>query len=373
MVLLISIYNLIVLLMKIIASIIYLFYNTGLTHSDTLSYKVQNIIRCTKIDNSHDVLNVLNEQLTSLAVFNTNLYILYIILGYIIIYLLYFISSTIFAKYYILNGNIRDIDPKFTLITLIAVIFSCSFIHLLIYKFLFKSVCYNNYKKCASDEKTADETIKSYLIKFRDIDDTAENDKFYMLLTDSTKKDEIDIKFQKMVLELEDETIINNLGKYLLIYNINTYFQEYLYINDKTKELIKDYFDKVIKGEDTLITLISFLDLNERRLIKAYHEELPFYNQIPADKVEYFNIINGNVNDVLSSVNKSIIKYTGTFYPFLFTCIYIFIIFIYNIITTYIIMRYISDNKDEQIFPPFIYTLSDKILEIFYRIYNLFI
>ena len=35
MVLLISIYNLIVLLMKIIASIIYLFYNTGLTHSDT--------------------------------------------------------------------------------------------------------------------------------------------------------------------------------------------------------------------------------------------------------------------------------------------------------------------------------------------------
>ena len=373
MVLLISIYNLIVLLMKIIASIIYLFYNTGLTHSDTLSYKVQNIIRCTKIDNSHDVLNVLNEQLTSLAVFNTNLYILYIILGYIIIYLLYFIYSTIFAKYYILNGNIKDIDPKFTLITLITIIFTCSFIHLLIYKFLFKSVCYNNYKKCATDEKTADDTIKTYLKSFKDFDDVAENDKFYMLLTDSTKKDEIDIKFQKMVLELEDSILINNLGKYLLIYNINTYFQEYLYINDETKESIKDYFDKVIKDEEPSKSLISFLDLNERRLIKSYHEELPFYNQIPADKVEYFNIINGNVNDVLSSINKSIIKYTGTFYPFLFTCIYIFIICIYNIITTYIILRYISDNKDEQLFPQFIYTMSDKILSIFYRIYNLFI
>ena len=378
MVLLISIYNLIVLLMKIIASIIYLFYNTGLTHSDTLSYKVQNIIRCTKTDYSYDVLNVLNEQLTALSVFNTNLYILYIILGYIIIYLLYFIYSTIFAKYYILNGNIKDIDPKFTLITLITIIFTCSFIHLLIYKFLFKSVCYNNYKTCATDEKTADDTIKTYLKSFKDFDDVAENDKFYMLLTDSTKKDEIDIKFQKMVLELEDSILINNnLGKYLLIYNINTYFQEYLYINDKTKELIKDYFDKVIKGEDEdeepSKSLISFLDLNERRLIKSYHEELPFYNQIPADKVEYFNIINGNVNEVLSSINKSIIKYTGTFYPFLFTCIYIFIICIYNIITTYIILRYISDNKDEQLFPQFIYTMSDKILSIFYRIYNLFI
>ena len=156
------------------------------------------------------------------------------------------------------------------------------------------------------------------------------------------------------------------------LYNIYTYFQEYLYINDKTKESIKEYFDKVIKGEDLAKSFISFLDINERRLIKPYHEELPFYNQIPTDKVEYFKIINGDINNVLTSVNKSIIKYSGTFYPFLFTCIYIFIICIYNIITTYIILRYIIDNKDEQIFPQFIYTMAEKILDVFTRIYNLF-
>ena len=371
MVLLISTYNFIFLLYKIIASIIYLYVNTVLTHNDSLSYTAKNIIRCTKNDYKYDIFNILNEQLTALSVFNTNLYIIYIILGYIILYLLYFIYSSIFSKFYILNGNIRDIDPKFTLITLIVVIFSCSFIHLLIYKFLFKTVCFNSYKTSATDEKTVDDTIINYLSKFRSFNDTVENDKFYSLLTDSTKKDEIDIKFQNMVLELKDDNTINNLGKYLLIYNINTYFQEYLYINDKTKELIKDYFDKVIKGDTPINTFISFLDLNERRLIKASHEELPFYNQIPSDKIEYFKIINENINDVLTSVNKSIIKYSGTFYPFLFTCIYIFIICIYNIITTYIILRYIVDNRDEQIFPQFIYTMSDKIIDIFNRIYNL--
>ena len=371
MVLLISTYNFIFLLYKIIASIIYLYVNTVLTHNDSLSYTAKNIIRCTKNDYKYDIFNILNEQLTALSVFNTNLYIIYIILGYIILYLLYFIYSSIFSKFYILNGNIRDIDPKFTLITLIVVIFSCSFIHLLIYKFLFKTVCFNSYKTSATDEKTVDDTIINYLSKFRSFNDTVENDKFYSLLTDSTKKDEIDIKFQNMVLELKDDNTINNLGKYLLIYNINTYFQEYLYINDKTKELIKDYFDKVIKGDTPINTFISFLDLNERRLIKASHEELPFYNQIPSDKIEYFKIINGDINDVLTSVNKSIIKYSGTFYPFLFTCIYIFIICIYNIITTYIILRYIVDNRDEQIFPQFIYTMSDKIIDIFNRIYNL--
>ena len=221
MVLLISIYNLIFLLYKIIASIIYLFYNTGLTHNDTLSYTAQNIIRSTKANYNYDIFNILNEQLTALSVFNTNIYIIYIILGYVILYLLYFIYTSIFTKFYILNGNIRDIDPKFTLITLIAVIFGCSFIHLLIYKFLFKSVSFNSYKTCATDEKTVDETIKNYLSRFKDFDDTTENDKFYILLTDSTKTDEIDAKFQNMVLELQDDKIINNLGKYLLIYNIS--------------------------------------------------------------------------------------------------------------------------------------------------------
>jgi hypothetical protein len=371
-VLIISIYNLFNLLIKIIGNIIYLFYNTALTHKDTLSYAAKNIIKCTKDNYSDDIFNVLNEQLTALSVFNTNIYIIYIIFGYIILYLLYFIYSLIFSKFYIFKGDIKDIDPNFTLLTVIAIIFICSFVHLLIYKFLFKTICLNKFKDINQNETNTDNKFKTYLSKFKDNNEPSENTKFYNLLTDSTKKDEIDAKFQNMVLELQEDTN-SNLGKYILIYNLYIYFQDYLYINDKKKELIKAKFDEMMKGgDDTKTSFISFMDLNERRLIKSYHQELPFYKQIPSDKFEYFKIIDADIGDLLNDVNKSIITYAGTFYPFLFTCIYILIICIYNIITTYIILKHISDNKEEQIFPQFIYRIADKIIDIVNKIYNLF-
>ena len=372
MVLLISIYNLINLLIKIISNIIYLFYNTGVTHNDTLSYMGKNIIKCTKDNYTGDIFNVLNEQLTALSVFNTNIYIIYILLGYVILYLLYFIYSSIFTKFYILNGTIKDIDPNFTLLTLIAIIFGSTFIHLLIYKFLFKTVCFNGYKDANTSETNLDDTIKNYLSRFKNTNDATENEIFYKLLTDTTKKDEIDIKFQNMVVELQEEESITNLGKFLLIYDLYIYFQDYLYITDDKNKIIQDYFNKMMQNEDPSITFISLLDLNERRLIKPSHEELPFYNQIPTDKIEYFKKINTDVGEIINKVNKSIIKYEGSFYPFLFTCIYIFIICIYNFITTYIILKYISDNKDEKIFPQFIYNIADKFIEISIRIYKLF-
>ena len=370
-VLIISIYNLFNLLIKIIGTIIYLFYNKTLTHLDTLSYKAKNITKCTKDNYSGDIFNVLNEQLTALSVFNTNIYIIYIILGYVILYLLYFIYSLIFSKFYVFKGDIKDIDPKFTLLTVIAIIFMCSFFHLLIYKFLFKTICLNKFKECDKDETNIDDKLKKYLSSFKDIDEPSENTKFYNLLTDSTKKEEIDAKFQNMVLDLEEDRK-SNLGKYLLIYDLYIYFQDYLYMDDKKKELIKDKFDEMMKGDTCKTSFVSVMDLNERRLIKSYHQELPFYNQIPSEKSEYFKIIDTNIGDLLTSANKSIITYAGTFYPFLFTCIYILIICIYNIITTYIILKHISDNKEEQIFPQFIYTMADKIIDIVNRIYNLF-
>ena len=370
-VLIISIYNLFNLLIKIIGTIIYLFYNKTLTHLDTLSYKAKNITKCTKDNYSGDIFNVLNEQLTALSVFNTNIYIIYIILGYVILYLLYFIYSLIFSKFYVFKGDIKDIDPKFTLLTVIAIIFMCSFFHLLIYKFLFKTICLNKFKECDKDETNIDDKLKTYLSSFKDIDEPSENTKFYNLLTDSTKKEEIDAKFQNMVLDLEEDRK-SNLGKYLLIYDLYIYFQDYLYMDDKKKELIKDKFDEMMKGDTCKTSFVSVMDLNERRLIKSYHQELPFYNQIPSEKSEYFKIIDTNIGDLLTSANKSIITYAGTFYPFLFTCIYILIICIYNIITTYIILKHISDNKEEQIFPQFIYTMADKIIDIVNRIYNLF-
>ena len=368
-VLLISIYNLINLLLKVIISIIYLFYNTAITNNDTLSYTTKRIIKCTKDNYADDIFNVLNEQLTALSIFNTNLYIIYILLGYVIVYLLYFIYTSIFAKYFLLVGTIKDIDPNFTLLTIIAIIFISSFVHLLIYKFLFKSICLNKFKEINVYEENIDNQFKNILSSF-DQDDEY-NTKFYNILTDTTKRSEIDTIFQNKVLELQDDTK-NNLTQFLLIYDIYIYFEEFIYINDKKREDIKKYFDELNKGNIPPYSFISFLDINERKLIKPYHEDLPFYKQIPIDKIETYKKINDTIGDLLANINKSIIKYSGTFYPFLFTCIYIIIICIYNFVCVYLILSFISGSKNEELFPPFIYTMADKFMDVSRIIYNLF-
>jgi hypothetical protein len=143
-------------------------------------------------------------------------------------------------------------------------------------------------------------------------------------------------------------------------------------MNDVKKAKIKENFDNMMASKDPPTPFISLLDSNERRLIKPYHEELPFFSQIPSEKMEYFKIINEQIGDVIGVINKSIIKYSGTFYPFLFTCIYILIICIYNFISMYVIFKFISDNKDEEIFPKFIYTMADKFLEVYDKIYSFF-
>jgi hypothetical protein len=369
-VLIISIYNLFNLLLKIILSIIYLFYNTTITNNDTLSYSSKNIIKCTKDNYSNDIFNVLNEQMTALSVFNTNLYIIYILLGYVILYLLVFIFITTQSKWYKLEGDIKDIDPKFSLLTIIGIIFAFSLVHLLIYKFLFKSVCLNKFKEIDNYESKIDETIKTALNSYKN-NDPEFNAKFFNLLTDATKNNEIDTIFQNLTLELEEDNT-NHLGKFLFIYDLYTYFQEYLYMNDVNKELIKTNFMNMMAGNNPDKPFISLLDSNERRLIKPYHEELPFFKQIPTEKMEYFKIINEQIGDLLSTINKSIIKYSGTFYPFLFTSIYILIICIFNFISVYVIFKFIADNKEEEIFPKFIYTMADKFIEVSNKIYSFF-
>ena len=369
-VLLISIYNFFNLIIRIITSIIYLFYNKTVINNNTLSYSTQGIINCTKDNYTDDIFNVLNEQLTALSVFNTNIYIIYVLLAYIIIYILHFVYASMFPKTHYLHGDIKDIDPRFTLLTIIGLIFMCSFIHLLIYKFLFKSICVSKFKELASSETNIDNLIKNEITKKNKIEIETFN-KFYKLLEDISNRNEVDTFLNNMVLELQDAEN-SDLGKYLLIYDVYIYFEEYIYMDDINKILIKKYFDEIIKGNNRLTnTFIAFLDTNERRLIKPYHEELPFYNQIPNQKLENFKIINENIGDILKNINKSIIKYSGTFYPFLFTSIYIILIFIYNLMCIYVIFAFIADTKEENIFFDAIYKLADKILYYYKMIYNI--
>jgi hypothetical protein len=364
-VLIISFFNVINLFMKIGISIISLFYNSVITNNQTISYSAKQIIKCSKNNFTHDMFNILNEQSTSLSVFNTSIYIIYILLFYVIIYLLVLVFVNIYQYTHVLKGELKDIDPKLQLLTIIGLIFICSLIHLLIYKFFFRKLSFNKFKDINNYEKSIDNLIEYNLSPInKDYDNN-----FFDLLTDSTKRNEIDNIFSKKVDEVDQQP--NDLSKYLIMYDIYMYFDEYVYMNDVVKEDLRNYF-KLGEEDASNKTFISFLDANQRKLIKLYHEELPFYKQIPPNKLEAFQKINEKVSQTIGNINKSIIKYTGTFFPFLFACIYIIGIFIFNAICAYILMDYILTTTDDNILPSFIYTIAIKYKMLMDYIYNIF-
>jgi hypothetical protein len=288
----------------------------------------------------------------------------------VIIYILAVIFASIYSYTHILHGDIKDIDPEFELLTIIGIIFMCSFIHLLIYKFLFKSVSLNKFKSINTYEIDIDTTIKN---KLKELSNENFN-KFYSILEDPSKRSgELDIYFSKLVIELKSENN-NNLLQYLIIYDIYMYFEENLFTSETKREEIKQYLVNIIENNDNSNTFISLLDSNEKKLIKLYHEELPFYSQISPENLEYYKPINTNISETITYINKMIIKYTGTFFPFMMTCIYIFGICIYNIICMYIIFIFIISNKSQiQLYPDLIYKIGERYISICKYIYDMII
>ena len=353
-VLLLSTINLINLIIKIISNIVKLFYNVIVINNDTLSFKAKEIIKCTKDDYSYDIFNILNEQMTALSVFNSSIYIIYIIFAYVIIYISLVLYSMVFKFTHEFRGEIGDIDPEFNLFSIIIAIFIFSLIHLCIYKLLFKSLILPNYKNIDEYEKSLDKYIRDELNKY-EINKEDDNN-FFIIMSDSTRRKELNNIFADKILDLNEDNT-TDIGRYLLIYDIYSYFTEYIYINEEKSKEIKEFFYKSDKS------FLSYLDSHDKKLIKLYHEELDFYNEIPIEKLEYFKPINRNIGDIISKINKYIIKYDGSFFPFLLICIYIFVIFIFNMIAVYIIFEMVNLSKPSKLFPPIVYIISNKYIE----------
>jgi hypothetical protein len=364
-VLIISFFNVVNLGIKILTNIVSIFYNKIITNNQIISYEAKNITKCTKNNYKDDIFNILNEQYTSLAVFNTIIYIIYILLGYVIIFILLVIFVNIYRYTHVLNGELKDIDPKYQLTSVLIIIFITSFVHLLIYKFFFRQLTMAKYKDIIDYETKVDNIIKKNL---QPVNKAADED-FFDLLTDSSRRSDIDSILANKVNEIDEPG--SDLAKYLFMYDLYMYFDDYGYINDVVKDDLKNYL-KLGDKDNSDRTFISFLDANERKLIKLYHEELPFYKQIPKEKLERFQKMNEKISQDIGNINKNIIKYTGTFYPFLFACIYIIGIFFFNVLCTYILMDYILSTEKDELFMPFIYTIAKKYKSLIMYFYNIF-
>jgi hypothetical protein len=363
-VLIISFFNVVNLGIKILTNIVSIFYNKVITNNQIISYEAKNITKCTKNNYKDDIFNILNEQYTSLAVFNTIIYIIYILMGYVIIFILLVIFVNIYRYTHVLNGELKDIDPKYQLTSVLIIIFIASFVHLLIYKFFFRQMTMSKYRDIIDYENKVDNIIRKNLQPVN----KAADEEFFDLLTDSSRRTDVDSILANKVNEIDEPG--SDLAKYLFMYDLYMYFDDYAYTNDIVRDDLKNYLKLGEKDNDR--TFISFLDANERKLIKLYHEELPFYKQIPKEKLERFQKMNEKISQDIGAINKNIIKYTGTFYPFLFACIYIIGIFFFNVLCTYILMDYILSTEKDELFMPFLYTIAKKYKSLIMYFYNIF-
>lgn len=233
----------------------------------------------------------------------------------------------------------------------------------------------SNFKDINKFETDVDIRISNIIQKNYNNND--ECSKFFDLLTDTSKRNELDTLFSTKIKTIKTDSD-NNIRKYLMMYNIYMYFEEYLYMNDVMKEKIKNYFG-ISKDEDeegkelkTDTTFIGLLDSNERKLLKLYHEDLPFHNLISKEYLEDYQSVNEEISSTINAINKYIIRYTGTFFPFLITCIYIFLICIYNIYTLYILFKFVIATEPDNIFITFIYTFAHKYILYCEKFYSLF-
>jgi len=346
-----SFFNLLKLIVNLIASIISLFYNNSNSYKETFSYKLKKILLCTKDNYENDILNILNEQTASLSVFNLTVYIIYILLIYIIIYIIYsallWIPNADDFKFE-LNGEIFDIDDKkLTLLTIIMFVFGASFIHLLIYKLLFKSLAYAEYKKVDAYESSIDNEITKII---KTGNETFDNS-YLLLLHDQSKRNIVNDRIKQELDNLDSNNVNdNNLYSYLLIYDIYVYLENNTFFNDTRKVEVDKYIIDIMNGNKPENSFMSFLNANERKLLKPYHEELDYYKTIPTDKLEQYEIINQNISRTITFINKNIISYTGTFNAFLFACIYIIVIFIFNLIAFYYIADLVANSRESNTF-----------------------
>lgn len=383
-ILLLSIVAFFKLIYDIIINIISLFVNDdNSTRSLSIDYLSKTITRCTKSDYTDDRFYILTEQKQNLTIFNIGIYMVYLLLLYIFIYFILIIYSNVMDRTFI--GEISDIDPTSLFLFLLAVIISYSVIHLVIYKFIFKTYVYIPYKELDAKEKTIDEKIASYILIYSNSENSSESnndilvdDEFFTILYDASRIDEMnDIFMQGIITENKD----NCLEQKIIIYNIYNYLREYMVFDVDTKEKFKEYCTTDVNNKpkftdsEIKMTFVSMMNNDEIKMIRRYNEDLPYYNQIPDDKIEFFNKLNTNINEKIKQINLLILTNTNTMIPFFLTIIYIIFIVILNIIIFYVIsVIVLSKDPETTGFNEYIFKLLyyikthiyDRVIEKFF-------
>jgi len=355
-----SLISLCKLIYEIVLYIIAMFVNDKMTKSLSIDYLSKNIIKCTKDNLNDDLFYIIFEQKQNITLFNIGSYIIYLLL----VYLLLYIILNVFAKYsnQEFSGNLYNIDRSSLLLTIAGIIILYSFFHLMLYKLLYKPFVYIPYKELNDKENKVDDKIAEYILIYSD--NTNENkeilidDNFFEIIYDLTRIEELNTIFMNGVKSNNKD---NCLEQKIIIYDIYMYLREYVVFDNSMKEKFKEYCTSTTENKpnydntNNKITFLSLLNNNEVKMIKKYHEELSFFNEIPDDKIEYYNDLNKSINNKIKEINVEIITHNKTLVPFFITVVYILLIVIFNLIIFYIIMTFILTTPKNDVENPFNY------------------
>lgn len=378
-VVLLSSVSLFVLIWDVINYFIKSFINPNLTKAFTIDYLTKNMVYCNKNNYKDDRYLIFSVQSQNLSIFTLSAYILYLLLALLIFYLMHVLYATSTRK--ILKGSIYDIDNEGGIIIIFIIILGYSVTHLLLYTYLFKPFVYNQYKDYEQREIDVEKLLEKYiLIKSKSSSSTEiiVDNNFFNILFDSTRIDELNTLF---LIGIKDKNSSGCLEQKLIIYDIYTYLKEYISFDEKTQNNFKEYCTNdinnkpTIEGSNKKTTFLSMLNNSEVRMIKKYHEEMDFYQNIPDDSIEYYNELNNSLNKKLKSINEKIITYNKTLVPFFTTILYIFGVFFFTIGLFYMVINYVimGDAKmsDENKFNYyFVYTLFIIKTQIYDKIIN---
>jgi hypothetical protein len=375
--LLISFTSIIILIYDIIIYIITMFVNPDLSKAFSIDYLSKNILKCTKTNYKDDRYLILSEQKQNLILFNLGSYTIYLLL----IYLIFYIIINLFASmsYKTVVGNINDIDNPIYLLFILGVIFIYSTIHLAIYKLIFKPFVYIPYKHIDNNEKIIDIIIADFILIKTFNDDNKKNqvilkdDNFFDILYDFSRIDELNNIF---LSGIKNNDANGCLEQQIIIYNLYMYLREYISFDENMQKNFTNYCTTDAKNkpnyigtDDKKLTFLSMLNNNEIRMIKKYHEELDFYNNIPDENIEYYNILNKSIDKKLREINKNMIIHKETLIPFVASIFYILFIFILNFIVLYMIIQIITSNPTTAVmtFPSYLITALEYIKEYIYE------
>jgi hypothetical protein len=264
-------------------------------------------------------------------------------------------------------GNLDNIDPSKLFLIVIGILLLYSFIHLMIFKILFKKYVFIPYKNADEMEKEVDKLLDTYILIKTEDNKILEDEEFFKILFDSSKIDKLNEIFYSGIITRD---LNGCLYQKVFIYNLYCYLREYMVFDEEKRTLFKKYC--ITNADNKPATFISLLNAGETKMIRKYHDELPFVNQIPDKHLDFFNTFNKETSKRIKELNMKIVNYTKTALPFFITIVYIIIIFILNYIVLYIILSFILSKPAENKFNPYMIMgayyakkyLYDKVIEL---------